>query len=74
MKLFEFKSFLGNPAYEDENVLIYQGDSLRLMDRLPPEYLSLTITSPPYNIIPLLLIIGLAKHQEHEPKQQYYPN
>ncbi|MEB3277993.1 MAG: site-specific DNA-methyltransferase [Lyngbya sp.] len=50
MELGEFKSFLGNPAYEDEDVLIYQGDCLKLMNQLPENCLGLTVTSPPYNI------------------------
>ncbi|WP_413165138.1 hypothetical protein ACL6C3_02770 [Capilliphycus salinus ALCB114379] len=50
MELGEFKSFLGNPAYEDEDVLIYQGDCLQLMNQLPENCLGLTVTSPPYNI------------------------
>ena len=50
MELNTFKSFLGTPVYEDEDVLIYQGDSLLLMNKLPAECLPLTVTSPPYNI------------------------
>ncbi|EAW36848.1 site-specific DNA-methyltransferase [Lyngbya sp. PCC 8106] len=49
-ELEEFKSFLGSPAYEDQDVLIYQGDCLKLMNQLPEGYFSLTVTSPPYNI------------------------
>lgn len=50
MELSEFKSFLGQPIYEDENILIYHGDSLELMNYIPEESLPLTVTSPPYNI------------------------
>jgi adenine-specific DNA-methyltransferase len=50
MNFSELKSFLGRPAYEDEDVLIYHGDSLELMNCLPEECLRLTVTSPPYNI------------------------
>ncbi|MDJ0509698.1 MAG: site-specific DNA-methyltransferase [Crocosphaera sp.] len=50
MELSNFKSFLGQPIYEDKNALIYQGDSLELMNYIPEESLPLTITSPPYNI------------------------
>ncbi len=50
MELSDFKSFLGQPIYEDKNVLIYHGDSLELMNYIPEESLPLTVTSPPYNI------------------------
>ncbi len=50
MELSDFKSFLGQPIYEDENILIYHGDSLELMNYIPEESLPLTVTSPPYNI------------------------
>ncbi|MGK7887039.1 MAG: site-specific DNA-methyltransferase [Crocosphaera sp.] len=50
MELSDFKSFLGQPIYEDKNVLIYHGDSLELMNFIPQESLPLTVTSPPYNI------------------------
>jgi adenine-specific DNA-methyltransferase len=50
MELNTFKSFLGTPVYEDKDILIYQGDSLLLMNKLPAECLPLTVTSPPYNI------------------------
>lgn len=50
MNLSDFKSFLGEPAYEDADVLLYSGDCLSLMDRLPQGCIPLTVTSPPYNI------------------------
>ncbi|MDJ0579794.1 site-specific DNA-methyltransferase [Crocosphaera sp.] len=50
MELSDFKSFLGQPIYEDKNALIYHGDSLELMNFIPQESLPLTVTSPPYNI------------------------
>jgi adenine-specific DNA-methyltransferase len=50
LTLSEVKSILGQPAYEREGVLIFQGDSLDLMRRLPDGIVDLTVTSPPYNI------------------------
>lgn len=41
---------LGNPFFEEENCLLYHGDSLSLMKDLPPSLFDLTVTSPPYNI------------------------
>ena len=41
---------LGAPAHFGDRYLIYQGDCLSLMSRLPQEILPLTVTSPPYNI------------------------
>lgn len=50
MDLQGFKKYLGNPEYEDDDVLIYKGDSLSLMERIPDCSIPLTVTSPPYNI------------------------
>lgn len=44
------KRQLGSPAYDRQEVLIYEGDSLAIMRRLNGSPLSLTVTSPPYNI------------------------
>lgn len=41
---------LGPPAAAGDGYLIYQGDSLSLMQHLPEGLFPLTITSPPYNI------------------------
>jgi adenine-specific DNA-methyltransferase len=50
MEFASFRNVLGQPAYEDDDVLLYHGDSLQLMEQLPPDSIPLTITSPPYNI------------------------
>jgi len=44
------RSALGVPSYECEGVLVYEGDCLELMRKLPDTLISLTVTSPPYNI------------------------
>jgi len=44
------KAQLGRPAFEAEGVVIYCGDSPRLLGRLQESSVSLTVTSPPYNI------------------------
>ena len=41
---------LGEPHIDCANVRIYGGDCLSLMKKLPSGVVSLTITSPPYNI------------------------
>ncbi len=41
---------LGTPFYRTGNVQIYCSDSLASLDRAPEKFLSLTVTSPPYNI------------------------
>ena len=46
----EVKAKLGVPYYEEENVLIYNGDSMRLLPLLGDETINSVITSPPYNI------------------------
>ena len=38
------------PAAAGDGFLIYQGDCLSLMPRLPDDLFPLTVTSPPYNI------------------------
>jgi adenine-specific DNA-methyltransferase len=50
INLLDLKSLIGKPVYEDENALIYHGDSIELINRLPDRCIPLTITSPPYNI------------------------
>ena len=44
------KTHLGEPAFEGERYLIYQGDCLDLLKRLPAGSVPLIVTSPPYNI------------------------
>lgn len=44
------RSALGVPAYEDDDILLYQGDALSLLDSMPANTIELTVTSPPYNI------------------------
>lgn len=46
----ELRATLGRPAYEDESILIFEGDCLKLMELLPTGSIPLTVTSPPYNI------------------------
>ena len=41
---------LGPPAFCRQGAALYCGDSLDLMQRLPEGIVSLTVTSPPYNI------------------------
>lgn len=41
---------LGEPAYDREGILIYQGDCVELMTKLQEPVFDLTVTSPPYNI------------------------
>lgn len=50
MKLNQFREILGRPSYEDDDILLYCGDSLNLMKRFPKTSIQLTVTSPPYNI------------------------
>jgi adenine-specific DNA-methyltransferase len=41
---------LGPAAYDRHNVLLYQGDCVDLLSKLPEAIVDLTVTSPPYNI------------------------
>jgi adenine-specific DNA-methyltransferase len=50
MNFHDFKNYLGNPAYEDRNVLLFYGDCIELMNKLPNNCINLVVTSPPYNI------------------------
>ena len=43
-------SLLGKPAFQCPGVLIYQLDCVDAMRHLPPEFVDLVVTSPPYNI------------------------
>lgn len=49
MQLDTIRHILGKPFFEDEDILLYNGDSLELMPHLPAVF-DLTVTSPPYNI------------------------
>jgi adenine-specific DNA-methyltransferase len=40
----------GEPYFQADGCLMYQGDCLELLAQLPDECIDLTITSPPYNI------------------------
>lgn len=44
------KQHLGTPDIETDNIAIYQGDCVALMQKIPDELIQLTVTSPPYNI------------------------
>jgi adenine-specific DNA-methyltransferase len=46
----QVREALGSPRHEQEGVLLYEGDCLELMAKLPAEQFALTVTSPPYNI------------------------
>lgn len=48
--LRSFDSVLGRPSAAQGDAFIYEGDCLELMKKLPDGIVSLTITSPPYNI------------------------
>lgn len=50
-QLAAMRSSLGEPYYENDSVLLYQGDCRDYLHRLAPMHqVPLTITSPPYNI------------------------
>lgn len=46
----KIKSILGSPYFENDDVLLFQGDCLELMPNLKGHGFPLTVTSPPYNI------------------------
>jgi len=46
----DLPTFLGKPFYQTDGVQIYCGDSLKELAKLPGGSISLTVTSPPYNI------------------------
>jgi adenine-specific DNA-methyltransferase len=41
---------LGAPAIHHSGVMIYQMDCVQALERMPPNVIDLTVTSPPYNI------------------------
>lgn len=41
---------LGKPAHRQDGVLVYRGDCVELLSKLPADSIQLTVTSPPYNI------------------------
>ena len=49
-KLEKIKENLGVPYFENEDCILYCGDSLKLMEKLDHSFVDLTVTSPPYNI------------------------
>jgi adenine-specific DNA-methyltransferase len=49
-RVAEIRRWLGPPVWEHSSVLLYGGDCLGLMRRLPAELVDLTVTSQPYNI------------------------
>ncbi|MGQ9677201.1 MAG: hypothetical protein ACUVX1_16180 [Chloroflexota bacterium] len=49
-KLAAISASLGSPAGDFASVLIYEGDCLELMQKLPDGCVDLTVTSPPHNI------------------------
>jgi len=50
MPFERIKKFLGEPVYENKDVLLYQGDSLKILQNFDRDSIPLTVTSPPYNI------------------------
>lgn len=48
--LDKIKEKLGKPYFENKDFLLYNGDCTKLMNKLPSNLISTTITSPPYNI------------------------
>ncbi len=44
------EKYLGAPAYRREGVSIFRGDCVEVMKRIEEPIISLTVTSPPYNI------------------------
>jgi len=58
----------GPPAVRCGDVLLYKGDALDILTRIPPSSIALTVTSPPYNIgkeyerkLPLADYLGWSK-------------
>jgi len=49
-RLSRVREALGTPAYDRNGVLLYQGDCVDLLTKLPSGVIDLTVTSPPYNI------------------------
>ena len=50
MSLKDLRNYLGKPAYETDDVLIYSKDCLEGMRSVKGQLVDLTVTSPPYNI------------------------
>ena len=50
MKLRAIKDALGLPALHADGLLVYQGDAIDLLSKMPKSLVDLAITSPPYNI------------------------
>lgn len=50
MDITEIQTLLGAPYYAHSACLIYHGDCLDYLRRLPSGIVDLTLTSPPYNI------------------------
>lgn len=50
MSFGNIRAALGEPYFETDDVLLYNGDCVTLMERLPGNTIDLTVTSPPYNI------------------------
>jgi adenine-specific DNA-methyltransferase len=46
----DIPKLLGEPFYQTSSAQIYCADCLKELERLPKSFISLTITSPPYNI------------------------
>lgn len=46
----DLPTIFGRPFYQSTDVQIYCANSLEQLSKLPPNYISLTVTSPPYNI------------------------
>ncbi len=49
-RLDAIRSALGPAAYDKHDVLLYEGDCVELLAKLPEAAIDLTVTSPPYNI------------------------
>lgn len=49
-KLCAIKDALGAPALYADGLLVYQGDAIELLSKMPRSLVNLAITSPPYNI------------------------
>mgnify|MGYP001391764155 CR=1 FL=1 len=50
MELNEFEEYLGKPSCRGEGYMIFNGDCLELLAKLPLASIPLFVTSPPYNI------------------------
>lgn len=50
MELNDFEEFLGKPKHRGEGYMIFNGDCIELLSKLPPSSIPLCVTSPPYNI------------------------